>query len=328
MMKNFYRPALLSLVGISLNLLSPVLYGQTEEANVVQTKIPELSVDQENVKPSDSKQDKPAIPEDVSLRYSYVGDSKLKSGASGNMGEQTSQFGYGLKIPLRDDLALHWGFNYNRLDFGQPAGSPLPDSLQTLSTSLGIDYKIDSEWGVFGAVSPRIGLVDNWNNVESDNFDMSGAFGATYDPAKDLSIRFGLAINPGTSSIPVLPLVGVRWKFEDDWTLNFGFPRTAIDYQLLPNLRLTPIEVGFEGGSFHTGKTYGDSVGMPQLNNQKLDYTEVRVGIGASYTIVQNVDLGLSSGVVAYRQFDFKNADVSPKVDPAPYVQLGVRVGF
>lgn len=327
-MKNRCRLAFLSLVGISLNLLSPVLYGQTEEANVIQTKIPELSVDQDSSKDIITNPKKLTIQEDVTLRYSYVGESKLKSGASGDMGEQTAQFGYGLKIPLNTDLSLRVGLNYSRLDFGQPEGSFLPDSLETLSTSLGADYKIDSEWGVFGVIAPRLSLVNGWDSVDSENFDISGAVGASYEVNKDLSLRFGLGINPGTSSIPVLPIVGVRWKFEKDWTLNLGFPRTAIDYQLLPNLRLTPIELGFEGGSFHTGKTYGDSVGMPQLNNQKLDYTEVRVGIGASYTVVKNVDIGLSAGVVAYRQFDFKNADYSPEVDPAPYVQIGARVGF
>ncbi len=61
-----------------------------------------------------------SIREDVNLSYTYVGDADLRSGAGGHMGEQTTQFGYGLKIPLNDRISLSWGINYNRLDFGQP----------------------------------------------------------------------------------------------------------------------------------------------------------------------------------------------------------------
>jgi hypothetical protein len=216
----------------------------------------------------------------------------------------------------------------NRLDFGQPAGSPLPNDLQTISVSAGASYKVSDEWAVFGQISPRLETIDNLDQVESQDFQLGGALGATYDPNQDLSLRFGLAINPGAIGTPVLPVLGLRWHFAKPWTLNFGFPRTSLDYQLLPNLRLSPIEVGFEGGSFHTSKTYGDSVGMSQLDDRKLEYNEVRVGSGVDYAVMKNINVELTAGAVVYREFDFQDSGVSPKIDPAPYVQLGVKVGF
>jgi len=275
-----------------------------------------------------SEAPKPSVKEDVSLNYSYVGSADLKSGLQGNLGEQTTQFGYSLMAPLNERLSLQLGLNYNRLDFGQPAGSPLPYNLQTVSVSLGLSYKLSDEWSVFGAVMPRLELIDNADQIESQSFEVGGAIGATYDFNPDLSLRFGLGINPGALGIPVVPMVGVRWHFAKPWTLNVGFPRTSLDYQLLPNLRLSPIEVGFQGGSFHTSKTYGDSVGMSKLNDRNLDYNEVRVGAGADYAVMKNVNVELTGGAVVYREFDFDNANFSPKVDPAPYVQLGIKVGF
>ena len=85
---------------------------------------------------------------------------------------------------------------------------------------------------------------------------------------------------------------------------------------------------GFEGGSFYTSKNYGDSVGMSQLNDRKLDYREVRVGTGADYAATKNINVNLTAGAVVYREFDFNDASFSPTVDPAPYVQLGVKLGF
>ncbi len=172
-------------------------------------------------------------------------------------------------------------------------------------------------------------MIDVWDNIQSQDFDFRGGIGATYQRNKDLSLVFGLGIDPDYSlGIPVIPFLGLHCHFADQWNLNFGFPKTSIDYQLLPNLRLSPIELGFEGGSFHTSKSYGSSVGDPQLNDRKLDYREVRVGVGADYALQKNIDVTLNAGAVVYREFDFRDANTSPEVKPAPFVQVGVKVGF
>jgi opacity protein-like surface antigen len=269
-----------------------------------------------------------ALREDVSLDYAYVGDSKLKSGGKGNLGEQSTDFAYAANVQFSDHLSFRFGLNYNRLDFGRPAGSPLPNNLQTISPSFGAEYKLTNQWGVFGALAPRLELIDNGNQIESQDFQLGAMVGASYNPNEDLSLRLGLAINPGALNLPVLPVVGVRWHFAKPWTLNLGLPRTSLDYQILPNLVLSPIEIGFEGGAFHTSKNYGSSVGMPQLNDRKLEYNEVRVGAGIGYMALKNLQVNLSAGAAVYRDFDFKDASFSPKADPAPFVQLGARVGF
>ena len=47
---------------------------------------------------------------------------------------------------------------------------------------------------------------------------------------------------------------------------------------------------------------------------------------GAEYTVIKNVQLGLTAGAVVYRKIDFEDAGFSPKIDPASYVQLGARL--
>ncbi len=274
---------------------------------------------------------KAGIREEVTLDYAYAGGADLKSAGtigSGSLQEQSTHLGYNVLIPIDDKWSVRWGLADSRLDFGRPARSPLPQNLQTLTMNFGAQYKIDSQWTAFGGIAPRLSLMDGWDRVNSQEVAFGGMLGARYDVNRDLAFTFGLGINPGNNGLPVMPLVGVHWGFAKDWTLDVGIPRTAVSYQLLPNLRLNPLLVGFDGGTFHTSKTYGNAFGMPQLNDRQLQYTEVRVGTGASYFFQPTVSLDLTGGVIAYRQFDFKDAGYSPKVDPAPYVQLGLRIGF
>jgi hypothetical protein len=88
------------------------------------------------------------------------------------------------------------------------------------------------------------------------------------------------------------------------------------------------IEASFEGGFYYTSSTYGNSAGMSQLNDRRLEYSEIRVGTGADYGVTKDIHVGLDAGAVVYREFDFQNSGFSPKVDPAPYVQLGAKVAF
>ena len=266
--------------------------------------------------------------QDVSLDYSYVGGAKIKSGPDGHLGEQTSAFRYSLKVPVDAQWSFRVGLHYKRFDFSVPEGALLPNNLQTISPSFGVDYRLLDQWSVFGGISPRLSMIDNGDHIGSQDFRVGGILGATYNPSRTLSLQFGVVVNPDSLGSPVLPAVGVRWEFADLWTLNFGFPRTSIDHQLLPNLTLSLIKVGFEGGSFHTSKTYGDAMGRPQLNDRKLQYQEVRVGTGANYAVTESIQVGLTAGAVVYRNFDFKDTAYSQKVDPAPYVQLSVKTDF
>ncbi len=297
----------------SLFLLTTALLAETDDNKVAMKDIePAL---------------RPALVESVAAHYSYVGGSDLKSNGNGELTEQTSDFRYDLRVPINDTVGVGFGLGYNRIDFGTPENSFLPDSLETLNLGLLGYYKLSNDWSLFAMFGPRLNLINGWDEIEAKNVTWAGGFGAHYDFNKDLSIQFGLGVNPGTDRLPILPILGVRWAFADKWTLNAGFPRTAIDYQLLSNLTLS-LETSFLGGTYETSSTYGDSVGRSELNNRSLSYNEVRIGLGALYNLTKNVALELSTGAVVYREFDFKDTDYDPTVKPAPYVKTGVKISF
>jgi hypothetical protein len=267
------------------------------------------------------------ISQTIQANYSYVGGSDLKDGRSGSLGEQTSNFRYDLRMPVNDKVGVGFSIGYDRFDFSTPSGSYLPNTLETLHLAVSGRYSISNDWSVFALFGPRLSMVSGWDNIESQNVEFAGAVGAEYEYNPDFSVKFGLAINPGVEDIPVMPLLGVRWHFAPQWTLNAGFPRTALDYQVLTNLRLS-IESSFMGGTYKTSSSYGNDSGNSDLNNRTLRYTEARVGIGALYSLTKNIDLQLSAGAIVYRDFDFKDSNYEVKTDPAPYVSTGIKVNF
>ncbi|PAW79116.1 MAG: hypothetical protein B9S32_03935 [Verrucomicrobia bacterium Tous-C9LFEB] len=323
-LRRLFRIALF----VSLVLMASRLYAdELAPSKATAGALSDIEIETKNDPKAIGKLPQSGVLEEASLQYSYAGKADLDSNP-GALDEQVTAFRYGASIPVNPEVTILAGVQYTRLDFGQSEGSPLPNSLETVAISTGLHYKISNQWSVFGIVSPQLNLLNSWDEISSQDIRMGGAVGAVYEFNKDLSVQFGLALNPGQKDWLIIPLLGLNWRFAESWTLNLGLPKTSIDYQLSQKLRLSVIEMAFHGGTYRTGSTYGNSVGRPELNDRDLTYTEVRVGTGATYALTKNVDLGLSAGVVAYREFKFEDSGYKQKVEPAPYVQVGVKVGF
>jgi hypothetical protein len=272
------------------------------------------------------------IRQEFSADYSYVGGAQARAHADaggahyGDMDEQTSAMRYGLSVPLTASLALEGGVGYHRIDFGNPqGGSALPQSLQAITPDIGLRYRYSPDWSLFGRFNPEIEAVNDWN--DSAYLRLTGAMGATWSPNPNLDLTFGLVINPGVADIPVMPLAAVRWHFANAWTLSLGFPKTAVEYQINKqwNVWAGP---SFEGGLYKTGSNYGNSFGRPDLDNQRLQYQEIRVGIGSEYRLTSSIGLEGQVGSSVYREFDFKNTAYRVQVQPAPYAELGLKFHF
>ncbi len=264
----------------------------------------------------------------VVLNDSYVGGSSTKSGSNdhGSLSEQLFRFECRSSIPVSDDLSVLLSAGYNRFDFSSlDATSATPQNLEIEKASVGLSYRISPQWETFGMITPSIGEVNGWGR---SYFLLSGAAGANWKVNPDLSFTFGLAVNPeGVSDLPVIPLIGAHWHFEDQWTLNVGLPRTSIEYALTKELHFWA-GPSFEGGSFKTGSSYGNAFGRPDLNDQKLEYREIRVALGTDYKITPAIGISAELGSAVYRDFYFRNVGYSPHSDPALYGQLGVKIGL
>ncbi|PTY05048.1 hypothetical protein DB346_02235 [Verrucomicrobia bacterium LW23] len=264
--------------------------------------------------------------------YSYVGESELSGNTrdrGGKLSEHAVSVGYSVKAPINERFAVEVGVEYDRLDFERPSGSFLPQNLQESSFHVMAQYALTEKWGLFFRGGPSLSLV-NGAGVTSDNISFKGMAGAGWRPNDKLMVMAGLLVSQDVSqSFPVLPIASVEWKFAENWELNLGMPKTSLSWQVMPNLRLALIEAQMKGGSYQTAKDYGTKVGLPELNSRNLNYTEIRVGSRIDYALTENIEINLGVGAAVYRKFEFEDLDgSSPNVDPAPYVQAGVKITF
>jgi hypothetical protein len=150
--------------------------------------------------------------------------------------------------------------------------------------------------------------------------------GAAYLASPDLQWIFGLRIDARTE-YPVLPAVGVRWKFSEAWTLDLMAPKPRLEYDVNEKLQLyTGAE--FQLGTYAVGQNFGTARGQPKLDNAVVDYLEIRFGAGCSWKITPNITLEAEAGIMPYRSFDFFDPNIVFRSHNAPYGELACHARF
>lgn len=248
---------------------------------------------------------RPALIDSFSTSYSYSGNGDVARGGTrvGQVSLSRFDFSISSRVPVREGLVFIPGLAYNHTTIDASAGVPLPGSVQELALSLGLRGVINREWAYLAAIRP--GFYGDFKKL-GDSFNAPLFFAAFYSPSPELTWTFGLTAN-AYNNHPVLPVVGVRWKFAPDWQLDVGFPRTAITYRVNSNLSLhTGLSV--LGGNYHIGENLGSPApGIARIANTRLNLTEVRVGTGLNYTFAEGLSLELDAGITTLRRFDYRD---------------------
>ena len=127
---------------------------------------------------------------------------------------------------------------------------------------------------------------------------------------------------------PVLPGIGFRYKYNADWTLDFILPQPRIEYTLDKSVLLYA-GGDIQGSTFRTDTDFGTTHGVSKLNNAWVDYTQIRVGVGASWKIRPELTLEVEAGIVPIQEFDFHRADIrGSATEIPPYGGLVLKAAF
>ncbi len=259
--------------------------------------------------------------------YSYVGDAKtsLGHGRNGDVSEQ-SNFVSAIVTPQWNDGPLYrFGLQWQRFSFGLPGTAPLPNTLQSVNAVIGADVQLFQSWLVRVEFQP--GIYSDFHDISSDDFNMPVIIGGSYIASPDLQWILGLSIDINRQW-PVIPAVGVRWKFSEQWVLNLVLPSPRLEYEWSKDLTLF-LGGDVKDGTFRVDEHFGDAHGRPRLNNAVVEYDEIRVGAGMEWKARPGVTVGLQGGYMPYRQFDFHRADTSFETkDGAPYGQVAISGRF
>ena len=260
--------------------------------------------------------------------YSYVGPSGMENGGKngGDISEQSSTVRYVVSSGLENGNLFRFGGEWQRYSFSSlpSMAAPLPNTLQSLSAVIGMDVQL---WGWIIRIEAQPGFYGDFEEVTSRAFNAPIILGGTYLVNADLQWVAGVSVN-WERSAPVLPAAGVRWKFADKWVINAILPRPRLEYEM--NKTVTLYAGGdFKIGTYRTSGNFGDAHGYSKLNNSILDYTEIRVGAGASIKAGSMFKVDMETGCMTYREFDYPRAGITVRNErPAAYGQLILNCQF
>ncbi|MDP9003567.1 MAG: hypothetical protein M3N12_02115, partial [Verrucomicrobiota bacterium] len=219
-------------------------------------------------------------------------------------------------------LYLHLGVSYERFDFSSTS-APVPDHLQSVSGTIGIDYMHNNDVGAFFQVKP--GFYTE-NDFDSASFDAPITLGRIFvlQPEK-LYVFVGANSSFLRGHFPVIPLAGLIWRPTPQWNIMAILPEPKIIYSPCHKLDLW-VGGQLTGGSFRTDRE--DTIVPHKLSGAQVDYSDYRVGGGFIYAPCDAVTVDIGGGYSLQRKFDFYRAGMTYKTDAAPYLRLEVKAKF
>lgn len=249
------------------------------------------------------------VSQEFNLDYSIVGGADTQFGffTHGSVSEQSNMLHYVASTQLGNGPLLRLGMEWQRYSFSLPATANIPDTLQSNNLVVGLDLEL---FGVLMRIEAYPGFYGDAHNIQGKNFDVPFIIGGTYIVNSNLQWIAGLRVDVN-SQYPAFGVIGLRWKFADQWVLDAILPRPRLEYEY--SKELTFFAGGeIKEGTYRVSRDFGNQHGYPPLNNAVLDYAEVRAGAGASWKISSNFKVDLEAGYMPFREFNFHraNADI------------------
>jgi hypothetical protein len=257
-----------------------------------------------------------------SYETTYTFRSDFKESKLGHVNSLFNNFSYDHRFLITGRWYFRAGFEYDRYDFGG-TDNGLPDHLQAAMAHVALEYIVKDHACVGIEIDPGFYFQDK---VRGDAFDFPWRIFATMPLKKDKIfgvIGFGGALYQHPIAAPG---GGIIWLISDKLRLLGIFPRPALVYQ--PNDDWD-VRIGGELNytSFRTDDVLTTERKL-QLHNAVVQYSENRAGAQVTYSGFKPFNIIVGAGVTIAREFNFFRAGQKKKIDPAPYVRIGMEAKF
>jgi hypothetical protein len=268
---------------------------------------------------------RPALVDAFSSTYTFSGTGDLNRGntRSGELSLSRFDFSVSGRVPLKAGMTLIPGVAYSHTTLDTSAGVPLPGSVQELSLSLGVRGALAQKWVYLVALRPGF----YGQKLVGDSFNAPLFLAAFYRQSETLTWTFGVTANSFNDN-PVMPVIGVQWKFAPDWQFDVGFPRTGVSYKVDSNLTVRG-GLSVLGGGYRITENLGvPAPGIARLNNTFLDLTEIRLGAGLAYKFKGGLELDLDAGVTTLRRFEYPDRNFRLNSDNVGWLSVSLNHRF
>jgi hypothetical protein len=221
---------------------------------------------------------------------------------------------------------LRLGAEWERLSFGFPDRTALPNTLQSFSAIIGLDMQFSDSIIVRAEGQPGL-YSSGLGHLSWDDFNLPFLVGGTYIFSPNLQLVLGVSVDV-ERRYPVIPAAGLRWKLGPQWLLDAVLPTPRLQYQMSRDVSLY-VGATVKETNYRVDEDFGDAHGIPRLNHAIVTYSEVRTGVGFDWKISRIATLTGEVGYQPYREFDFYRADVRYHHDGgAPYGTISLHGAF
>lgn len=211
------------------------------------------------------------------------------------------------------------GVETKRHDISASAGVPLPDTLESWALTASYLKPLNQEWSVF--VSTKPGIYHDGSRVSSDAINVPISVFARYSTQPELAWTFGI-MGDFFDENPVIPVVGVDWRFAPGWRFNVGYPWIGLGRELGAHWEIRS-GVQFQGGGYWVAQRVA-----PGVQGTLIDYREIRIAIDLVHQLSPTLELQLSAGANVDRNFDYFDRGFELEGESAGFFSLSMRGKF
>ena len=255
------------------------------------------------------------------LESTYTFRSDFEKSSLGEGDSFYNDFSYDHRFLIKGNWYFRAGVEYERYDF-DGTNNGLPDKQQAIYGHLAIEYVVHDHAGAMFEIDP--GAYFQNHITGTDSLDIPWKMYVTFPLKKDKV--FGvIGLGGGLNQDPIVaPGGGIIWLINDQWRLEGVFPKPALVWEVSDNWQLRLLgELLYD--SFRT-----DNITTPEfkLRNAVVQYSEIRFGVQARYSLSDRIKAVMGAGYTVRRNWEFFRADESATVEPAPYVKLALEAKF
>jgi hypothetical protein len=264
-----------------------------------------------------------------SFAFAASGRTDLKSGGTDFGSIRVRDYSLSVGQSITPEFNVGLGYELHTLDLGAGAATtPLPTRLKSLTASFSYSQKLSEKWTGVLFASPVCHVAGG--SFSGQGFGVTTGVLATCKSSETYSWAIGVAYDSlARGEFRVLPVGGLEWKFAPGWSLALGFPRTAISYQVSDALQISLCAEGNFGSYYVQDDPTPGAPGKPSLARTRLEYSEARTGLAASYKLSPSSALVATIGEAFDRRFDYHVRHFKLKSrDTAAYASLACSVGF
>ncbi|MGI9014288.1 MAG: hypothetical protein ACR2GY_08565 [Phycisphaerales bacterium] len=241
--------------------------------------------------------------------------------------------GINAAMPLNDrlDLNLSLGYAHDAYDFSGTSGFAALDpwdAVNTVQAAARLEWEVNDRFTLFGG--PIIGFSAESGAHFGDSVTGGGIIGFSYKVNDRVALGLGVgAMSQIEDDVAVFPIVVVRWKIDDQWSLRTGGGVGAsgggsaeVVWEFSQGWEIA-FGAGYQSRRFRLDD---EDIAPDGVGDESTLPIYLRVG----YSPHANVQISAVAGIIAAGELRLEDRDgdrvADDDIDPAPFI--GVRASL